>query len=439
MDKKTYVLDTSVIMGDPPCISKFSECNIVIPLTVLAELDKLKQSSGQTAYLAREAIRNLDEQLNGLTGLWTNKILQPNLVTVTVGHPETTLEEVIEQLGDKTNDGTIIATALEAYKKKYSNVVLLSNDVSMRILASSLGITTEQYRTNLYDDSMYKYITLDIPEDDKELLASGETIEIPNTEGLRYLQGVIVEGVSSRSCAVVVSEANRDKVKLSTVTREFTKQEGTIVPKNAEQLYLWHLLRSNKSKIVFVTGQAGTGKTLLSLDAGIEAVMGPNRKMERLVVIRPMVAVGEEMGFLPGDVEHKMEPWMKALHDNLRLIFSDDTPGLSHVEYAFQAGLIEIAPLQFIRGRTISKAFIYVDEVQNLTPSVVKVLLSRVGHDSKIVLAGDPEQIDTPYLNRYNCGLTRAIHALRNEPIVQHAHLVKTERSKVADLAARLL
>ena len=439
MRKKTYVLDTSVYLTDPTSIRAFKNNDIVIPIKVLEELDKHKNRQDAVGLNARSTIRTLDT-LRTKGNLHKGVRLEKGkgLVFVKPFNPELLPQE----LKLSTPDNQIIATALtEKNTKPGRKVILVSRDIHMRVMCDALGIESEEYKVDQVVDgkdfvySGYRKLLLDDQKIDS-FYEGGPVVVDPD----EYK-------INPNEFLMLISNANDKKTALARFVNYETplqrlneyKKKGVwgIKPKNKEQLFALNLLLNPEISVVSLIGRAGSGKTLLAIAAGLEQVLESKEgKYTRLIVSRPVQPMGKDIGFLPGTLTEKMLPWIAPIQDNLECLMGGDRYLLD--EY-MQQGVIEIEALTYIRGRSISNAYIIIDEAQNLNPHELKTILTRVGENTKIILTGDIEQIDSIYLDETTNGLTHAVEKFKKYAIAGHASLHKGERSKVASLAAKIL
>lgn len=442
--KKIYVLDTNVLLQDPYSIFAFQDNEVIIPAVVLEEIDSKKRNVDEVGYNARQFSRLIDElRLKGNLHEGT-MLSNGGLLRIEMNHRSM---EVLEQIFvEKTNDNRILAIALnlaneQKEKKDGQQVILVSKDVLVRVKADLLGIVSEDYvsdrviekSTNIYPGFLEIYIPRHLLERfyQEESLPTKAVCEHP----FYPQQFVILKDAlgSSASAIGIVDESLETIQKCRTDLHEV----WGIRPRNVQQKMAFELLLRQDLPLVTMTGKAGTGKTLLALAAAL--LQTEDLKWyKRLVVLRPIVPLGKDIGYLPGEKEEKLRPWMQPIYDNLEYLFDAKSPGeIDHILAGMNS--IQVEALTYIRGRSIPEQFIIIDEAQNLTKHEVKTILTRVGENSKIVLMGDPAQIDHPYLDQYNNGLTYVVEKFKQEKISGHIQLIKGERSGLAQLAADLL
>lgn len=438
--KKIFVLDTNVLLHDHMCIYNFQENNVVIPITVLEELDKLKKGNDQINYNAREFTRELDKLsgdhlFNG--GVTLGKRL--GKLTIETGKPFS--KEISESFPENTPDHRILAIA-EYVKTKNPGlqVALISKDINLRMKAKSIGIMAQDYendKVHNIDDLNKNIITIDSISSEQiaRLYEKIEGVPVeefklnPEPKGHQYF---ILKGDKSSALA------HYDPVKKVFVRVEKQRTYG-IEPRNAEQTFSLDALLRPDIPLVALTGKAGTGKTLLALAAAIQQ----SKMYSQILLARPIVPLANrDLGFLPGDVKEKIEPYMTPLFDNLTVIknkFKTTSEEFKHIEEMLKADKLVITPLAYIRGRSLSNVFFIVDEAQNLTPHEIKTIITRAGEGTKMVFTGDIQQIDSPYLDTESNGLSYMADKMRGQDIFAHVNLVKGERSYLAELASNLL
>jgi len=436
MAKKTYILDTSVYLTDATALTSFQNNDIVVPFKVLEEVDKHKKRQDGVGTNARSFIRNLDS-LRDKGSLHSGIRIAKGKGILFVASPETS------PLDMSIADNEIIATALEQKNKNpRRKVVVVSRDINMRVKCDALGLPTEDYvmgqvvknTENLY--SGYKTHLVDDQTIDQ--FYAGEKIYL-DKEDIKLFQNHFILLVSSANDKKTALARFYDYSKpLKRINGEFKKGIWGVKPRNKEQNFCLDLLMDPNVKVVTLVGKAGSGKTLLAIASGLaQVVEGDKRTIyKRLIVSRPIQPLGKDIGYLPGTMEEKMTPWLAPIQDNLRHLMANDKETLAM--YMAQ-GTIEIEALTYIRGRSISNAYIIIDEAQNLTAHELKTIITRVGENTKVVLTGDIDQIDNVYVDETSNGLAYAVEKFKAHDISGHVTLVKGERSKVATLAAKIL
>ena len=431
MAKKTYVLDTNIYLTDAESITSFSNNDILIPLKVLDEIDKHKKRQDVVGAQARRTIRKLD-QLRSKGNLSKGVRLErgKGIIKVKSYNPFC----LPDDLDLEDSDNQIIATALsEMEDNKTRKVVVVTRDINMRVKCDALGILTEDYHVEQVVESPTDLFSglRDILVDDQiiEKFYSGEPVLLEEKWNVCPNQFVmLISSSNSKKTALArFLDNNSPLQKIPNITVWETKA------RNKEQQFALDLLMDPKIPIVSLIGKAGSGKTLLALAAGLEQVLGASSRYKKIVVTKPVEPMGKDIGFLPGTLEEKMLPWLAPIQDNLQFLMGDDRITLDMYQ---KKGQIEVEAMTFIRGRSISNAYMVIDEVQNMTQHEIKTVLTRVGEGTKIVLTGDIEQIDNVYIDATNNGLSYVVERLKNETITGHITLLKGERSKVATIAA---
>ena len=438
MAKKTYVLDTSVYLTDSNCINSFNNNDIVIPLKVLEEIDKHKKRQDSVGSQARSIIRNLDalrDKGSLSKGVRIGKGL--GIVRVSSYNPLC----LPDDLDLEDSDNQIIATALSEQEvaPKSRKVVVVSRDINMRVKCDALGLLTEDYQAEQVVENSEGLYTgrAEILVDEQEIdrFYSGEEIYIDPSEQLLCPNQFVMLISNSNDKKTALARFINYNSPLKKIIKSTTKVWSTN-PRNKEQQFAFELLMDPSVPVVSLVGKAGSGKTLLALAAGLEQTFNTNCQYKKIVVTKPVEPVGKDIGFLPGTMEEKMMPWLAPIQDNLQFLMGDDKATL---EMYMDKGQIEIEAMTFIRGRSISNAFIVIDEVQNMTQHEIKTVLTRVGEGTKIVLTGDIEQIDNVYIDATNNGLSYVVERLKEEQLTGHVTLFKGERSKIATIAATKL
>tara|TARA_Y100001937_G_C7131736_1_gene337841 strand:+ start:124 stop:1440 length:1317 start_codon:yes stop_codon:yes gene_type:complete len=436
--KKTYVLDTSVYLTDSNCIKSFNNNDIVIPLKVLEEIDKHKKRQDSVGSQARSIIRLLDS-LRDKGSLSKGVRIEKGLGIIRVSSYNPLC--LPDDLDLEDSDNQIIATALSEQEVaiKSRKVVVVSRDINMRVKCDALGLLTEDYQAEQVVDRAEGLYTgrseILVDEQDIDRFYSGDEIWIdPSEHALSPNQFVMLISNSNdkKTALARFYDYNRPLSKIIKSNKKIWSTE----PRNKEQQFAFDLLLDPSVPVVSLVGKAGSGKTLLALAAGLEQTFGQNSIYKKIVVTKPVEPVGKDIGFLPGSMEDKMLPWLAPIQDNLQFLMGDDKATL---ELYMEKGQIEVEAMTFIRGRSISNAFIVIDEVQNMTQHEIKTVLTRVGEGTKIVLTGDIEQIDNVYIDATNNGLSYVVERLKEEQITGHVTLLKGERSKVATIAATKL
>jgi PhoH-like ATPase len=436
-NNKIFVLDTNVILYDHRAVYSFEEHNVVIPITLLEEVDKFKKGNEIINYNAREFTRELD-LLSDDSLLNEGRPLQGGgfLIVMTDIHRNSDLTEVF--LEDNP-DHRILALAYNLSKQYEDRVYLVSKDINLRMKAKSVGVNAEDYETGKIKDidelytgkNLYENINPDIID---QIYKNGyierdevEEVGTPNPNEFFILRN------DSQSILTVYNQTD------DTIRFAEKKKSYGITPRNAEQVFALNALTNRDISLVTLSGKAGTGKTLMALSAALEV----KKYYKQILLARPIIPLSnKDIGFLPGDVQSKLDPYMQPLFDNLSVIqnqYEEDSQEYSKISNMLTTNKLLITALAFIRGRSLPRVFFIVDEAQNLTPHEVKTIITRAGEGTKIVFTGDPHQIDTPYLDSRSNGLTYLIDKMKGQELYAHVTMEKGERSLLAEIASNLL
>lgn len=430
---KTYVLDTNVLLYDPYALSKFDEHTLVLPMTVIEEIDTFKQDMSDKGWAAREVARLLDD-------LRTRGSLKEG---VRLPHGGTLRVDYDPQHKDYTkNDNRILDVAHRLAQNGADDVVIVSRDTNMRLKGDAMGVTAEDYenakvRTNR--DELYTgYTEVYTNSVVVDRLHREKSIAIDPAWGVELFENQFVLVKNGKQSGLGQVEDGRIHL-----LPKNTDPIWSITPRNKEQLFALTLLMDPEISLVTISGVAGTGKTLLALAAGLK-LQADEGLYSKVLVSRPIFPMGRDLGYLPGTMEEKLNPWMKPIYDNLELLVGKSKEhergkGTANYQYLLDTGALEVEALTYIRGRSIPRQYLIVDEAQNLTPHEVKTILTRAGEGTKIVLTGDPAQIDNPYVDGLSNGLTYVIERFKGQAEAGHIKLQKGERSRLATLAAELL
>ncbi|WP_423148281.1 PhoH family protein [Rubrolithibacter danxiaensis] len=437
--RKIFVLDTSVILYNHDAFLNFQEHDVAIPIQVLEELDNLKNGNETRNFEARSFIRLIENisqnhRLNNWIPLHGNRL---GSFKVIMDHKSGTYDAE-KVFGEGKFDHRILNAALSLQKEHPDKkVILVSKDICLRLKAKALNLPAEDYETGKVKnvEELYSGTTT--------VNVSEKILQQVSEKGMSALKGIKINVPSSNQFILLQGKEKSEIVFYSLRNKSYEKvpQKAVfnIYPKNPEQACAIHALLNPEIKLVTLQGNAGTGKTLLALASALEQ----RKNYRQIFITRPIVPLSnKEIGFLPGDVKSKVDPYMAPVWDNLKFIreqFNDDTKIQAKIDELVETEKIAIAPLAFIRGRTLTKIFFIVDEAQNLTPHEVKTIISRAGEHTKIVFTGDIYQIDTPYLDSESNGLSYLIDKAKNHPLYAHVTLQKGERSELANLATELL
>jgi PhoH-like ATPase len=442
--KKNYLLDTSVCLTDADCIYKFDNHDLFVPLKVLEEIDNHKKRQDSVGLNARKIIRSLDE-LREKGSLEKGVRLGKGRGLLRVMSYES-LKNVVfpSDLDMRIPDHAIIATgkAIQIKNPKRKTIVV-SRDINMRVICDSIGLLAEDYiseKAVTSSDQLYEGFSEYLIDDqiidrfyagDEIIIAEDEVPEkwYPN----QYL--LLLSNSNLKKTALARFESHQMPLKKTIYDRV---SDWKVSSRNKEQAFAIDMLLDPKIKLVTLVGRAGSGKTLCAIAAGLQQTIGLRSEQNhysRMIVSRPIQPMGKDIGFLPGSMEEKMLPWLMPIQDNLKFLMGDK----ANLEMYLQQGKVEIEALTYIRGRSISNAFIVVDEAQNLTKHEVKTIITRIGEGTKIVMTGDVEQIDNTYVNETSNGLAHAIENFKEYNLAGHVTFRKGERSELATLASKVL
>jgi PhoH-like ATPase len=455
--KKTYILDTNILLHNPQSIFSFEDNDVVLTIAVIEEIDRQKRRQDDVGKNAREVSRVLDE-LRG-QGSLADGVPHPGggTVRIEVNHWDTA--NLPAGLDWSRHDNRLLAVAYQLHQEK-TIVHLVTKDLNLRIKADVIGVPAEDfYRDKVQFSSLYSGIgTEAITEEQFDLFHRSR--QLPMADGW--------EGNPHQFFVL----RNPENPSQSALSRHFNHLLLPLIhgdlecfgirARNKEQKFAMELLLNDQIRAVTLVGRAGTGKTLLAIAVGLQKVLD-DKVYSRLLITRPIVPMGNDIGFLPGDKQEKLRPWMQPIFDNIEFIFSnapevkdgrgripssgkngkeaeaERTKSIRIVEHLIERGVLEMEPLTYIRGRSIPRQFVVCDEAQNLSPQMIKTIVTRIGEGSKVVFTGDPEQIDHPYLDASSNGLTYLVEKFKGESIAGHVTLSKGERSALAELGSRIL
>jgi PhoH-like ATPase len=435
--KKNYVLDTNVLLHDPHAIFRFEDNNVIIPIYAIEEVDQFKREGSERGRNARAIARLLDE-LRDRGGALSKGVSLESGGTLRVAVPSKRLE-LPSAIDHTAMDQAILQTAFDVRENDGGRpTVFVTMDTNLRIRADALGMVAQTYENQRVEaDRLTSGIA--------EMEFDGDEIDAFFREG-RILPREPFP--AANTCLLLRDRANAshtalgryDATKRAIVSLRVPR-DGVmgVRPRNKEQSFAIDLLLDESIRLVTLVGKAGTGKTLLAIAAGLKRTV-EDGAYTRMLVSRPVMPLGRDIGFLPGDVDEKLNPWMQPIFDNLEFLFSSGgRKGPRVYAELLESGQIQVEPLTYIRGRSLPQQFIIVDEAQNLTPHEIKTIITRSGDGTKVVLTGDPGQIDNPYVDSASNGLTVAAERFRGEKIAAHIVLAKGERSDLAELAANML
>jgi len=436
---KLFLLDTNVILHDSSCLYQFQEHDIAIPITVLEELDQFKKGNQTINFHAREFVRTLD-------GLCANRLFNGGVPIgegrgrVSIKLDKATPVEIARHFPPQGKpDHQILSIAYQLAREDASRtVVLVSKDVNLRMKAKAVGLLAEDYTTDHVRDLEWLHggcrLVEDVADDLIDRLHAEEEVksdEVDFSEDWCANEYLVLRNPRRSVLTICRPGGHLRRVHKRTVYG--------ITPRNAEQSFAVHALCNDEVPLVSLSGKAGTGKTLLALAAALEL----RKDYRQILLARPVVPLSNrDLGYLPGDIQSKLSPYMQPLHDNLAVIrsqFSEQSEAHQRLHRLLDEGKLVIEPLTYIRGRSLVRMFLIVDEAQNLTPHEVKTIITRAGDGTKVVFTGDIQQIDHPYLDRYSNGLSYLIERMHGQAVYSHVSLKKGERSRLAELASNLL
>jgi len=439
---KNFVLDTNVLIHNPNAIYSFTDNNVIIPITVIEELDRFKSHSDKKGMHARQVLREIDSCIKKGALKKGAKIKNGGTLKIHLGYTSKNIPNMDLSL----NDNKILNVAYDL-QINGETVFFISKDVNARIKAEALGIKARDYEKQRVEyASLYKgwkeVITSSIDIDE---LYKAKELEMKSYTFYKNEFALIKSNDTKNSSAICKYDHVKNKLLL---LKDHYDAMG-IKPLNLEQKFAMDLLLNDSIKLVTLVGQAGTGKTLIAIASGLEKTVNGDNVFEKVLVARPIIPLGKDIGYLPGSKDEKLGYWMQPIFDNLDYILKNahflnikdnlDNNNVDPINFLIKKNILEIEALTYIRGRSIPNQYLIVDEAQNLTPHEIKTIISRAGEGTKIVLTGDPEQIDNPYLDANSNGLTYIVERLKDQNIVGHVFLTKSERSELATLAVENL
>ncbi len=432
--KKTFVLDTNVLLHNPISVYAFEENDVILPLAVLEEIDHQKRRQDEIGRNAREVARILDELRGDQSLASFVNLPYGGRLRIELNHWNS--HELPAALDGTRYDNRILAVCLALEQEMSSPIVLVTKDINLRIKANVLGLKAEDYYNDKVDFCQLYTGTgeLHLEPGDMERIFRETIMPFPDGKIGYPNQLFVLKNSMNPSQSALARLINKQ---LNLITSGDLQVFG-LKNRNKEQKFAMELLMDDRISVVTLVGRAGTGKTLLAVAAGLEKTL-EQQQYSRLLITRPTVPMGDDLGYLPGSKEEKLRPWMQPIYDNLEFLFHSCPDKHDLITDYIASDIIQMEALTYIRGRSIPRQFIICDEAQNLSPQMIKTLITRVGEGSKIVFTGDPEQIDHPYLDASSNGLSYLIEALKTEEVTGHITLVKGERSKVAELGSRLL
>lgn len=443
---KIFIIDTNVVLFDPRSVFKFDDNEVVIPIVVIEEVDRFKREMNENGRNARTFSRLMDELRAKGTLFKGIPLSNKGLLRVELAN----FEKIPHGLDVSKADNQMLALALDLTERcKEQKVVFISKDINLRIKADAYGIHAEDYMPSKFSDE----------NDDEKLYMGTTSVDVPGAVIDEFFakKRIQLNDFKFKPNQFVMM---KDQVSPShTAIGRFDFNQGAIVPvykpvdglwgiypRNAEQTFAIDLLMNDEIKLVSLVGKAGTGKTLLALAAGLSKTVDDGI-YSRLLVSRPVMPMGKDLGYLPGTIEEKLHPYMQPIFDNIDFLFGASSVAKSHrrggvgrgCQELMEQGLLNIEPLTYIRGRSIPQQFMIVDEAQNLSPHEMKTIITRAGENTKIVITGDTFQIDSPYLDSVSNGLAYVVDCFKDEAIAGHVTLEKGERSRLSELATTLM
>ena len=434
---RKVVLDTNVILFDALAITKFRDSDIIIPFSVIEEVDRFKRDLGENGRNARHFSRFIDV-LRSQGPLANGVLLEKSNCHVYVS-TDIHLEGMPPELDSMKADNRILATALGLQRKHPTgSVELVTKDINLRIKADVFGINAKDYDPDETSfEEMYTGVKeLEVEPDLIDRFYREKAVRYEGDTKLHANQYVIMKDASNPNHSAIGRQSEKERKIVPLICP--TESIWGIHPRNVEQSFALDALLNDDMLFVSLVGKAGTGKTLLALAAGLHKTLDEGH-FQRLLVSRPIFPMGRDIGYLPGDVEQKLNPWMQPIFDNVEFLLGADKQAAGRAQELINQGMLNIEPLTYIRGRSIPNQYLIVDESQNLTPHEIKTIITRAGQRTKVVLTGDCFQIDNPYVDSANSGLTYAVERFKGQSISCHVTLTKGERSELAELAANIL
>ena len=440
---KVFCLDTNVLLYDSESLFAFDDNTVIIPLIVLEELDRKKSRMDEVGQNARRVSRQLDKLRK--QGSLSDGVTLKSGGVIRITKRLEVLDEMPEEIIDNPiADNIILTDAFHLFKEHGDNVTLITKDINLRVKCDVLGIPCDDYlkhRVAVNKSHLFTGVRRATLNQEKidEIYAEKEIevpVDHPDFENLTPNEFVVIKSHPTASAAIC---RHKDE-KLHILPN--IKSVWNVSSRNKEQRFAFDLLFDPSIKIVTLVGPAGTGKTLLAVAAGVHQVLEKsNENFSKLIVSRPIQPLGNDIGYLPGTMEEKMDPWTKPIMDNLGYLFNSDRDksGKTIVSMYFEKGIFEVEAITYLRGRSIPNAFIIIDEAQNLSVHELKTIITRAGENTKIVLTGDIEQIDNTYVDAVSNGLAYAVEKFKNEPIAGHITMIKGQRSELATLASKIL
>lgn len=435
--RRKIVIDTNVILFDALAITKFQNADVHIPLSVIEEIDRFKRDLGENGRNARQFSRFVDvlREKGSLSG----GVQLDNSETLIYVNMDVAAAGIPSELDKDKADNRILSTAL-TLQKQYprQTVELITKDINLRIKADVLGVNARDYEPeSVSADEMYEgYQEIECTAEQIDSFYRDKKLDFGDSHKFYANQYVVLKSAQKENQSAVGRYSFKEKAIVPLVMQ--ADNIWGIHPRNVEQSFAMDCLLNDEILFVSLVGKAGTGKTLLAIAAGLHKTLDEGR-FQRLLVSRPIFPMGRDIGYLPGDIEQKLNPWMQPIFDNVEFLMGADKKAAGRAQELINQGMLNIEPLTYIRGRSIPKQYLIVDESQNLTPHEIKTIVTRAGMGTKVVLTGDVYQIDNPYVDAANSGLTYVVERFKGHPISAHVTLSKGERSELAELAANIL
>ena len=433
--KKNYVLDANVLLHDPHAVFKFEDNDVIIPIFALEEIDRFKREGSERGRNARTIARVLDDLREAEGASLSRGVRLESGGQLRIAIPERRPQLLIG-LESGTQDLAILQTAIDVRDRDTARpTIFVTMDTNLRIRADALGVLAQTYENQRVSD-----LEVEVGAAEVDTFIANGSVPPPAQAPLYPNAGVMLrDAAAPNHTALGRFDQTKNQVVALRVPREGVMG---VRPRNKEQSFALDLLLDDSVRLVTLLGKAGTGKTLLALAAGLKRTT-EDGVYSRLLVSRPVMPLGRDLGFLPGDVDEKLNPWMQPIFDNLEFLFSSGGTKSGRDQRGFlelmESGTVQVEPLTYIRGRSLPHQYLIVDEAQNLTPHEVKTIITRCGEGTKVVLTGDPHQIDNPYVDHASNGLSIAADRFKRQKIAGHVVLAKGERSELAELAANLL
>lgn len=433
---RKVILDTNVILFDALAIKKFIDADVHIPISVIEEVDRFKRDLGENGRNARQFSRFIDHLR--AQGPLSQGVKLDNSKSIVYVNTDFSVDGMPPELDSTKADNRILATALALQKSfPLAAVELVTKDINLRIKADVFGVNAKDYEPEKVDiEEMYEgHREVEVDPDVINNFYKDRIITHDNY-GLVANQYIVMRDASNPNHSAIGRFSEKDGGIVPLISP--TESIWGIHPRNVEQTFAMDCLLNDEILFVSLVGKAGTGKTLMALAAGLYKTLDEGR-FQRLLVSRPIFPMGRDLGYLPGDVEQKLNPWMQPIFDNVEFLMGADKKAAGRAQELINQGMLNIEPLTYIRGRSIPNQYLIVDEAQNLTPHEIKTIVTRAGQGTKVVLTGDAYQIDNPYVDSATSGLTYSVERFKGQRISAHVTLSKGERSELAELAANIL